>query len=116
MSAALNAQAFAIAAQYNSIPIQSSENDDAITVVLMDGRKIVLEKENGTKKRIQRAEAEQAKIVKAEAEREVAQARKELEAAEIALQSAAAEEKRLQDIADGKPQPVAVAPAKKKEK
>lgn len=58
---------FKAAEKYNGIPLDFREDENALIIVMTDGRKIVEEKENGTKKRIQRAEAEQAEKQAAEA-------------------------------------------------
>ena len=93
---------FKTAEKYGGIPLDFHEDEDALTIVMVDGRKIVEEKESGTRKRTQRAEAEQAEGQAVEAAREhndaVEAERKAYEAMNKAKERAEA----LRAIADGK--------------
>jgi len=92
---------FEAAEKHGGIPLDFYEDADALTIVMTDGRKITEEKPTGTKKRIQRAEAEQAEKQAAEA---INTYNKAAEAAQTALESmirAKEKAEALRAIADG---------------
>ena len=100
---------FKAAKKYDGIPLDFHEDEDALVIIMTDGRKITEEKESGTKKRIQRAEAEQAagKAVEAEAEHNKA-VEAEREAYET-MNRAKERAKALRTIADGTAAPTAAS-------
>ena len=102
---------FKAAEKYDGVPLDFHEDEDALTIIMMDGRKIVEEKESGTKKRIQRAEAEQAEAQAAEAEAEHKRAAEAERKANEAMNKAKERAEALRAIADKKPAPTAPPPA-----
>ena len=92
---------FKIAEGYDGIPLDYNETDDELVLVLTDGRKIIMEKESATKKRIQRAEADQAEQHAADALAAHEAAIKAERSAFEALTKAQERAEKLRAIADG---------------
>jgi len=99
---------FKAAEKYGGIPFDFHEDEDALTIIMVDGRKISEEKEAGTKKRIQRAEAEQAEGQAVEAETEYNKAVKAERTAYEVMNRAKEHAKTLRAIANGKTTPANV--------
>jgi len=98
---------FKAAEKYGGIPLDFHEDEDALVIVMTDGRKISEEKESGTKKRVQRAEAEQAE---ARAALDTIAYNEALEAERLAnetMNKAKERAEALRAIADGKSAPAA---------
>jgi VIT1/CCC1 family predicted Fe2+/Mn2+ transporter len=105
---------FKIAADNGGVPFSFREDDSELVIVLVDGRKLVLEKELGTRKRIQQAEAEQAEAAFKQAEKDYNEALVFASSALTAMTKAEAKAKDLRAIADGKVTPVLPAQEHKK--
>jgi len=101
---------FKAAEKYGGIPFDYHEDEDVLTIIMVDGRKISEEKESGTKKRRQRAEAEQAEAQAAEAEAEHNRAAEAERKANEAMNKAKERAEALRAIAD-KSTPTAPPPA-----
>ena len=98
---------FKAAQKYDGIPLDFHEDEDALTIVMVDGRKIVEEKESGTRKRIQRAEAEQAEAQAAASEAEHNRAVEAERKANESMNKAKERAEALRAIADAKSAPAA---------
>jgi len=101
---------FKAAEKYGGIPLDFHEDEDALVIIMTDGRKITEEKESGTKKRIQRAEAEQAEDQAAEAKDEHNRAAEAERLANETMNKAKERAESLRAIADGNSTPAAPPP------
>lgn len=106
---------FKIAKDNGGVPFDFREDDNEIVIVMTDGRKLIFEKEQGARKRIQQAEAEFAEGILAAAESTYAKTQLAMEQAYAGLQKAKEYAKSMRAIADGKA-PAAPEPEAKKGK
>ena len=99
---------FKIAEGYEGIPLDFHEDDDDLTIIFVDGRKMVFEKESATKKRQQEAEAKLSEQYAVDALIAHEAAIKAEQSARDALDAATKRAETLRAIADGqKPEPEA---------